>query len=74
MTWSQAELDALRKAYASGTLRVSYDGRSVEYGSEADLLRRIRTIESEMAAAEGRPKPQAAVLRPSARAEDEPPA
>jgi hypothetical protein len=35
---------------------VSYDGRSVEYGSEADLLRRIRTIESEMASAEGRPK------------------
>jgi hypothetical protein len=58
MTWSQAELDALRKAYASGTLRVSYDGRSVEYGSEADLLRRIRTIESEMAAADGRPKPR----------------
>jgi hypothetical protein len=58
MTWSHAELDALRKAYASGTLRVSYDGRSVEYGSEADLLRRIRTIESEMAAADGRPKPR----------------
>jgi hypothetical protein len=58
MSWSQAELDALRKAYASGTLRVSYDGRSVEYGSEADLLRRIRTIESEMAAAVGRPKPR----------------
>jgi hypothetical protein len=58
MIWSQAELDALRKAYASGTLRVSYEGRSVEYGSEADLLRRIRTIESEMAAADGRPKPR----------------
>ena len=56
MTWSQAELAALRKAYASGTLRVSYEGRSVEYGSEADLIRRIRTIESEMAMAEGRPK------------------
>lgn len=58
MVWSQAELDALRKAYASGTLRVSYDGRSVEYGSEADLLRRIRVIENEMAAADGRPKPR----------------
>ena len=56
MTWSQAELAALRKAYASGTLRVSYEGRSVEYGAEADLIRRIRTIESEMATAEGRPK------------------
>lgn len=58
MAWSQPELDALRKAYASGTLRVSYDGRSVEYGSEADLLRRIRIIEGEMAAAEGRPRPR----------------
>jgi hypothetical protein len=56
MTWSQAELDALRQTYASGTVRVSYDGRSVEYGSEADLLRRIRTIEREMAVANGRPK------------------
>jgi hypothetical protein len=56
MAWSQAELDALRKAYACGTLRVSYDGRTVEDGSEADLLRRIRTIDSEMAAADGRRK------------------
>ena len=58
MTWSQAELAALRKAYASGTLRVSYEGRSVEHGSAADLLQRIRMIESEMTVAEGRPKPR----------------
>jgi hypothetical protein len=31
---------------------------ALEYGSEADLIRRICTIESEMAAAEGRPKPK----------------
>jgi hypothetical protein len=36
---------------------VSYDGKSVEYGAAADLLARIRTIEAEMAAAAGRPKP-----------------
>ena len=58
MTWTQTELDALTQAYASGTLRVSYDGKTVEYGAEADLLRRIRTIEAEMAAAEGRPNPK----------------
>src|SRR5574339_432358 len=29
MAWSQAELDALRKAYSSGTLRVSYEGARV---------------------------------------------
>lgn len=48
MSWTTAELDALRRAYASGTLRVSYEGKTVEYGSAADLLSRIRTIEREM--------------------------
>ncbi len=49
--WTDAELAALRRAYESGTTRVSYEGRSVEYGSAEDLLSRIRTIEREMAAA-----------------------
>ena len=57
MSWTQAEMEALRKAYASGTLRVSYDGKTVEYGAAADLLQRIRTIEREMAAAAGAAKP-----------------
>ncbi|HOT83515.1 MAG TPA: hypothetical protein PLQ12_09480 [Candidatus Defluviicoccus seviourii] len=63
MAWTQAELDALKRAYASGTLRVTYDGKTVEYGSEADLIRRIRTIESEMAAAAGTPKPRRSLAR-----------
>jgi hypothetical protein len=58
MAWTQAELDALKRSYASGTLRVSYDGKTVEYGSEADLIRRIRTIEVEMAVLSGNPKPR----------------
>jgi hypothetical protein len=57
MAWTGAELDALKRAYASGTLRVSYDGKTVEYGSEADLIRRIRTIEREITADAGTPKP-----------------
>ena len=57
-TWTETELAALRRAYSSGTLRVSYDGRSVEYGSAEDLLRRIRLIEGELATASGRPKPR----------------
>jgi hypothetical protein len=57
MVWTQSELDALKAAYASGTLRVSYDGRSVEYGSEDDLMRRIRVVERDIAAASGKPKP-----------------
>ena len=56
--WTEAELTALRRAYASGTLRVSYDGRSVEYGSAEDLLVRIRTIERAVAGA-SRPLPVA---------------
>jgi hypothetical protein len=58
VSWTETELAGLRGAYASGTLRVSYDGKSVEYGSAADLLARIRTIEGEIAAAAGRPKPR----------------
>ena len=53
MSWTQTELDALKKAYASGTLRVRFDDKSVEYGSEADLLRRIRVIEREINSSPG---------------------
>jgi hypothetical protein len=56
MPWTENELAALRRAYASGTLRVSYDGKTVEYGSAEDLLHRIRTLKAEMAAADGKPK------------------
>ncbi|MDO5757311.1 MAG: hypothetical protein Q4P24_07320 [Rhodobacterales bacterium] len=59
MAWTQTELEALRRAYASGTLRVSYDGKTLEYGSANDLLSRIRMIEGEIAAASGRPLPVA---------------
>lgn len=59
MAWTESELDALRRAYAAGTTRVAYDGKSVEYGSAADLLGRIRLIEGEMARAAGRPRPVA---------------
>ena len=56
--WTQSELSALRRAYASGTTRVSYDGKSVEYGSAEDLLARIRTIERAIAGT-ARPLPVA---------------
>lgn len=59
MTWTQTELAALKRAYASGTLRVTYDGKTVEYGSAADLLGRIRTLEREMTASASTPLPVA---------------
>ena len=49
--WTEAELAALRRAYASGTTGVSYDGKTVDYGSAEDLLGRIRTIERQIAGA-----------------------
>ena len=63
MAWTEAELDALKRSYASGTLRVSYEGKTVEYGSEADLIRRIRTIEAEMAVLAGKPKTRRSLAR-----------
>ncbi len=54
MSFTQAELDVLKEAYAAGALRVTHDGKTVEYGSESDLLRRIRTIESELAVTAGK--------------------
>ena len=58
MSWTETELAELRRAYSSGTLRVSYDGKSVEYGSAGDLLARIRTIEAAIANTAGRPRPR----------------
>ncbi len=63
MSWTQAELDALKKAYASGTLRVRFDDKTVEYGSEADLLRRIRVIEREIRSSNGIGQPHRSLAR-----------
>ncbi|MGV8988175.1 MAG: phage head-tail joining protein [Cypionkella sp.] len=59
MGWTQADLDALKEAYATGTLRVRLpDGREVTYPSGDDLLRRIRIVEADLASAPaGQPAP-----------------
>ena len=59
--WTETELSALRRAYASGTTGVSYDGKSVDYGSAEDLLARIRTIERAIAGTT-RPLPVAGIV------------
>lgn len=63
MAWTQTELDALKRAYASGTLRVRFDDKTVEYGSEADLLRRIRVIEREIRLSSGNGQPHRSLAR-----------
>jgi hypothetical protein len=54
-----AELKSRRAALsaqrASGVARVSYDGRTVEYRSMAEIDRAIEALDREIAAAEGRP-------------------
>lgn len=56
MSFTETELAALRKAYAAGTVEVRYDGRTVRYDSGEALLRRIRVIEADIAAATGAPR------------------
>lgn len=53
--YSDAELAALRRAYASGRLRLDYEGKSVTYGSAEDLLSRIRELERSTGATPRRP-------------------
>lgn len=50
MSYTETELSALKRAYASGVLKVEYDGQRTEYDSGAALLARIRVIEAEIAA------------------------
>ncbi len=63
MAFSQAELDALKSAYAMGVTRVEYEGKVTVYPSGADLLRRIRIIEGEIATTAGKKKPVAGFAR-----------
>ena len=45
--YTDADLAALKKAYASGTLEVQFEnGRRVRYATGNDLLARIREIET----------------------------
>jgi len=48
MAYTQAQLDALDAAIASGALRVTYDGKTVEYRSTADLIRARALVLAEL--------------------------
>jgi len=50
----QARRDALTAARSSGVARVSYDGKTVEYRSIAEIDRAIEALDREIAKAEGR--------------------
>lgn len=58
MAYSQTQLTALEAALASGALRVSYDGRSVEYRSVAELERAIGRVKAGLDAQAGTASPR----------------
>jgi|DewCreStandDraft_4_1066084.scaffolds.fasta_scaffold338118_1 hypothetical protein len=48
MAWTQAHLDAIKEAYASGVLTVTFEGRSTTYRSLDEMERVIAAIEKEL--------------------------
>ena len=54
LTELQTRREALKAARASGVARVTYEGKTVEYRSLAEIDRAIEALEREIAAAEGR--------------------
>lgn len=56
MAWTQADVDALKAAAASGILTVRYDGppaRQITYQSLRDMQRQIALMEQEVARTSG---------------------
>ncbi len=50
----QTRREALLTSRSSGVARVTYDGKTVEYRSLAEIDRAIEALDREIAAAEGR--------------------
>ena len=48
VAWTQAEIDALKAAYAKGVLRVRYLGQETQFASGEDMLARIAMMEGEL--------------------------
>lgn len=48
MAYTQAQLDALKSAYARGELRVQRGDLNVTFQNAAEMERRIQTIEREL--------------------------
>ena len=53
MTYTTTQLDALKRALATGERRVSFADKPVEYRSVEELQAAIRTVEGELARSNG---------------------
>ena len=67
MSWSQAELDALKSAIAKGEKRVSFGDRSVEYRSLAEMIQALGMMQAEVDAASATERPRQRYLFQSGR-------
>ena len=56
LTFTQSELDALQRAYASGVLVVEYDGKRVTYGNADDLKSRLDQVAKSLSQQAGNPQ------------------
>jgi len=59
--YTNAQLNALKKALATGERRVSFGDKTVEYRSVAELQAAIRSVEAEIARGQNTPKRQVRV-------------
>jgi hypothetical protein len=55
MTYTLTQRDALKQAIASGVLRISYDGKTVEYRSMAELKQALNEVEKALSQDSGEP-------------------
>lgn len=55
--FTQAQLDAIKRAYASGVTEVSYNGNTTKYRSLNEMRQIIATIEADLAAQSGKKLP-----------------
>lgn len=56
MTYTTAQRDALKQAIASGVLRLSYEGKTVEYRSMGELKAALAEVEQGLARDNGQPQ------------------
>lgn len=56
MAYTLAQRDALKQAIASGVLRLSYEGKTVEYRSMAELKSALNEVEAALARDSGEPQ------------------
>jgi hypothetical protein len=48
MAYTQADIDALKAAMATGTRRVTYGDKTVEYRDQADMERQLQAMQAEV--------------------------